>query len=138
MSVDKSNDVDLLLDIKLHDVKMACIEIGFWDATKIMNGLHTRKCASRDKMLCTLFHIYRNHNHGLGDEWIISNEGLLHKNVHIDNTELSSFDKPWYTSMRNKWDYLLSPLPIYDSISGCYKIIENGNVIATCHPSYTE
>lgn len=118
------------LDNKLISIKQACIEVGFWEATQILSGLHRNKCCMRDKMLCTLFHIYNNHDHGQSDRWYINDNGLL---VHVPGNDehLSSSDKPWYKQMKIKWDLLLSPLPLYDKTSGCYKIAENDNVVAT-------
>ena len=123
-----------ILETKLENAYQACIELGFFNIREITLGLRQKNCATIEKLLCCLYHIYNNHDHGNDTVWKINEEGLLTFFNPLNDPDRSSIGRPWYIYMKSKWNFLLSPLPVFDEGSGCYQIVENKEVVATVPP----
>lgn len=115
-------EINKVLFAKINDYMEACDAIGYF-ARKIPEALARYVRASPEKILGCLAYIYDHHQPGL--DYIINGYGLIVQTGIKNNDE----PKPWIVEARKKWDAILSPKPLFDPMSGCYKIWENEEVV---------
>lgn len=121
-----------LIKAKVEEVIRACISVRYFDYNHVISKLEKMK-ASPSKIFACLYYIYSEHDGESKTKWDIDDHGLVYQLEH-EAGYVQAWHLEWYEVARCTFDFFLDPAPLFCRLSGCYKIIETGEVIRVIQP----